>query len=171
MKPESAENEPVRRIDALFSEAEEALSGLFELSETDLPPHSVKPQVSGEKGEENAICAVEIEFGRLTLSQSLRAKMTRGSIFSLGSPNGAGSDVRVRLYCDGSPRAEGVLMVEEGKIAVRVTRLAPFFDTVSDANSDADAVSAGSSDDDSGEDLSDVSADVSVEREKGGTPS
>ena len=110
------ENERTRQIDSLFSDAEEALSALSAPLEAD-------PRAESAEREE-PMTAVEIELGRIKLSDAEKEGLASGAILPLQKP----LDGRVTLRQNGQACAEGILMVEKGKIAVRIISLGPFPD-------------------------------------------
>lgn len=110
------ENERARQIDTLFSDAEEALSALSAPLESD---SGAEPAERGEP-----MTTVEIELGRIKLSETEKGELASGTILPLQKP----LDGRVTLLQNGQAFAEGILMVENGKIAVRITSLGSFPD-------------------------------------------
>ena len=95
---------PHRYTDKIIQQADRALEALGnEFAQ------SVSPAESA---------VLEIEFGAVDVPLSRISALGAGTILTLNEP----AQPTVTLYYDGQPAAEGILMIQDGAIAVKITR-------------------------------------------------
>ena len=95
---------PQRYTDRIIEQADRALEALGnEFAQNDSPAESA---------------VLEIEFGAVDVPSSRLPTLRAGTIVQLNEP----AEPTVTLYYGGQRAAEGILMVQNGMIAVKITR-------------------------------------------------
>ena len=119
--------DPNRRIDQILTEADRALATLTELatdsvSTADLPIGSLggDSELAPESVRRKTL-TLDVEFGRTGIPTADILSLGPGSVIPLGRP----SSPLVNLYCGGHLVAEGEILIQHDRIAVRITRKFP----------------------------------------------
>ena len=118
---------PSRPLEEIVANADRALDSLTENlpdpPEPDRSPSLSSPNVSSPYPPTGKTLTLDVEFGRCRLPLDELTQLVPGTILPLNKPTPSA----VTLFCGDNPTAEGIILTQDGRIAIKITRKISLF--------------------------------------------